>query len=100
MLGFQEAAEVKWVQSHHHGDVVHTAQREERLDEDVLVQPSNQNLESERKMAAFNDNAITRRPVRVIEAATEWRNALSFFVADGSISTVSVDAATIQRSQS
>lgn len=47
MLGFQEAAEVKWVQSHHHGDVVHTAQREERLDEDVLVEPFNQNLERE-----------------------------------------------------
>lgn len=26
MLGLQEAAEVKWVQGHHHGDVVHTAQ--------------------------------------------------------------------------
>lgn len=53
MLGFQEAAEVKWVQSHHHGDVVHAPQREERLDEDVLVQPSDQNLERRRKVACF-----------------------------------------------
>lgn len=47
MLGFQKAAEVKWVQSHHHGDVVHATQREERLDEGVLVETFNQNLERE-----------------------------------------------------
>lgn len=46
VLGFQKAAEVKRVQSHHHGDVVHTTQREEGLDEDVLVESVDENLES------------------------------------------------------
>lgn len=49
MLGFQEAAEVKWMQGHHHGDMVYPTQWEERLGENVLVWPFIQNLERNRR---------------------------------------------------
>ncbi len=47
MLGPQEAAEVRRVQRHHHGDVVHTTQRKKGFDKDVLVRPFFQHLEEE-----------------------------------------------------
>ena len=39
MLGPQEAAEVGGVQPHHHGDVIQTAQREEGVEQHILLHP-------------------------------------------------------------
>lgn len=44
VLGLQETAEVGRVEGHDHGEVVHPAKGQERLDEDVLIRPVFQDL--------------------------------------------------------
>lgn len=39
LLGPQETAEVGRVEGQDHGEVVHTAERDKRLNEDVLIRP-------------------------------------------------------------
>lgn len=67
MLGFEKTAEVRRVQGHHHGEVVHATQRKKRLDKRVLIRPFFQHLQRgqnalrQQKVIKSEPEALSRR---------------------------------------